>query len=192
MRKGKSERARQERRGGRGVTLVDVMNLVIIAALLSALGMYGLSRYIRYTKSTEAISSVASLGKQAAEFYDKSDSTQPPDATPEAARAMRHFPPSSRGSVPADPLDVRGKRYQSSPADWASSPWKELGFSMAQPQCYAYSFTSSGTGFQAVAKAQAEGDLNDNGTRSRFSVPVTPGRDAHAIVGNLEKEEPEE
>ena len=105
---------------------------------------------------------------------------------------MRHFPPSSKASVPADPLDVRGKRYQSTSADWAGSPWKELGFSVAQPQSYAYRFTSEGIGFQAQAKAYAEGDLNGNGTRSLFWVPVAPGSDAHALVGNLVKEDPEE
>ncbi len=180
------------RRRSRAVTLVDVMNLVVVAAGVSAIGMYGTARYIRYTRTTEAVAEVNALGKAAAEYYDKSDANQPAGATVEAKRAMRHFPPSSKASVPADPLDVRGKRYQSTSADWAGSPWKELGFSVAQPQSYAYRFTSEGIGFQAQAKAYAEGDLNGNGTRSLFWVPVAPGSDAHALVGNLVKEDPEE
>ncbi len=176
----------------RGVTVVDAMNLVVVAAGVSAIGMYGTARYISHTKTTEAVSEVAALGKAAAEFYDKSDANQPATATVEAKRAMRHFPPSSKASVPADPLDVRGRRYQSSSADWAGSPWKELAFSVAQPQFYAYSFTAEGTGFQASAKCTAQGDLNGNGTRSTFSVPVTPGADAHALVGNLVSQDPEE
>jgi hypothetical protein len=176
----------------RGVTLVDVMNLVVVAAGVSAIGMYGAARYIRYTKTTEAVSEVNALAKSAAEFYDKSDANQPAGATIEAKRSMRTFPPSSKASVPADPLDVRGKRYQSSSVDWAVSPWKEMGFKLDQPQHYAYSFKSEGVGFQAAAKAIAEGDLNGNGTRSSYVVTVTPGSDAHALVGNLTKEDPEE
>ncbi|MBL0193637.1 MAG: hypothetical protein IPQ09_05300 [Myxococcales bacterium] len=184
--------ARRSWRAARGVTLVDVMNLVVVAASVSAVGMYATARYISHTKTTEAVSEVAALGKAAAEYYDTSDSAQPAGATVAAKRAMRRFPASSKDSVPADPLDVRGKRYQSSSADWARSPWKELGFSVAQPQYYAYSFTSEGTGFQAQAKGIARGDLNGNGTRSMFYVPITPGADAHALVGNLVTEDSEE
>src|SRR5205085_11193729 len=108
-------RARQHGlgRGARGFTAVELMNFLALAAVLSAIGMYALARYVRHAKTVEAVSSVTSLAGAAAEYYNASDATQPTGAAPNAVHAMRHFPPSSRVSVPEDDLTVRGKRYQS-------------------------------------------------------------------------------
>lgn len=142
--------------------------------MLSAIGMYALARYVRHAKTVEAASSVASLAGAAAEYYNASDATQPAGAAPAAVHAMRHFPPSSRVSVPEDPLSVRGKRYQSNLADWAASPWRELRFSIVQPQCYQYSFEAEGAGAAATATVTAQGDLDGDGLRSTYSLTVAP------------------
>ena len=106
---------------------------------------------------------------------------------------MRHFPPSSRVPVPSDPLDVRGKRYQSTQAEWAVSPWRDLRFSIAPPQYYAYSFESSGSGEAARAKAMAEGDLDGDGVTSLFVVPIAPDATLTARPAlQVEKKSPEE
>src|SRR5688572_26606263 len=111
--------------------------------------MFGLARYVKHGKTAEARESVTRLANGAADYYNRSDATQPSGAAPQAVHAMRHFPPSSRAPVPEDPLSVRGKKYQSNSADWAGSPWRELGFSIVQPQCYQYSFEASGAGGNA-------------------------------------------
>jgi len=155
--------------------------------------MYALSRYVRHGKTAEARESVTRLATGAAEFYNRSDATQPQGATPQAIHAMRHFPPSSRAPVPEDPLSVRGKRYKSNKADWAASPWRDLGFSIVQPQCYQYSFEQSGAGTAAQAKVTAQGDLNGDGTRSRYSLTITPDQSLTAIVSKeMEQKDPEE
>jgi hypothetical protein len=87
---------------------------------------------------------------------------------------MRHFPPSSRVPVPEDALSVRGHRYQSNLADWSSSPWRDLRFSIVQPQCYQYAFEAQGAGAAATALVTAQGDLDGDGIRSSYSLAITP------------------
>lgn len=168
------------------------MNFVALAAVLSAIGMYALARYVRHGKTAEAVESVGRLAKSAAEFYDASDATQPAGASKQDVHAMRHFPPSSRAAVPEDPMSVRGQKYQSNTADWSGSPWKELHFSIVQPQFYQYSFRTQGTGPSASATVTAEGDLDGDGRRSSFSITVEPDESLTAQVGKLSKQDPEE
>jgi hypothetical protein len=168
------------------------MNFVALAAMLSAVGMYALARYVRHGKTMEAVESVNRLGMRAAEYFDESDATQPAGAAKQDVHAMRHFPPSSRSSVPTDAMSVRGQRYQSKLADWSGSPWKELRFSIVQPQCYQYNFHAQGTGGSARALVTAEGDLDGDGTRSTFSLTVEPDENLNAKVEKLVKQDAEE
>ena len=169
------------------------MNFLALAAMLSAVGMYALARYVRHGKAEEAKQSVTRLATGAADFYNKSDVNQPAGAEPLAVHAMRHFPPSSRTAVPEDALNVRGKKYQSNSADWSSSPWKELEFSIVQPQCYQYSFDAEGAGAKAKAQVSAEGDLDGDGTRSKYSLIITPDDGLNAVVAKeMIRVDPEE
>src|SRR5437762_496754 len=76
----------------RAVTAIELMNFVGLAAILSAIGMYSLARYVRHAKTTEATSSVTKIAERSAEYYNRSDETQPQGASPQAVHAMRHFP----------------------------------------------------------------------------------------------------
>jgi hypothetical protein len=106
---------------------------------------------------------------------------------------MRHFPPSSKTSVPPDPASVRGKQYQSALPDWAGSPWAELRFSIPQPQCYRYEFESQGTGDSATATATAHGDLDGDGKMSTYRLHIVADENFQAKVGRtMEKVDPEE
>jgi type II secretory pathway pseudopilin PulG len=188
-------RVRSHRSGftASGFTAIELMNFVALAAVLSAIGMYALARYVRHAKTVEAVSSVTALAGAAAEYYNTSDATQPAGATPQAVHAMRHFPQSSRLPVPEDPLSVRGRRYQSNLADWSASPWRELRFSIVQPQCYQYSFEADGAGATAKAVVSAQGDLDDDGVRSLFSLSVLPDDALSAKVAKtMTKTDPEE
>jgi len=177
----------------RAFTAVELLNFLGLAAILSALGMYALATYVRHAKTVEAVSSVSSLANAAADYYNASDRTQPAGAAPHAIHAMRSFPPSSSKAVPSEALDVRGKRYQSSMADWAVSPWRELRFSIVQPQCYQYSFEAEGAGATAKATVTAEGDLDDDGVRSKFSLTVLPDEALNATVAKtMVKQDSEE
>jgi hypothetical protein len=169
------------------------LNFLGLAACLAALFMVVVARYLRHGKTAEARESVTRLATGAAEFYNRSDATQPSGASPQQIHAMRHFPPSSRVPVPEDPLSVRGKKYQSNKADWAASPWRDLGFSIVQPQYYQYSFDASGSGKTARAKVVAEGDLNGDGTRAKYSLTISPDESLTAIVDKeMKTTDPEE
>lgn len=158
------------------------MNALALTCIVAALGMYAAARYVRHSRTAEAVGSVQALAAAAAAFYDGSDRDQPAGTRPDQARAMRHFPPTSRTSVPPDPDDVRGKRYQSTFADWSTSPWVELRFTMPQPQHYAYSFESQGRGREATATASAHGDLDGDGNMSDFRLSVSVDENFKAVV----------
>ena len=85
-------------------------------------------------------------------------------------------------AVPEDPLSVRGRRYQSNLADWSASPWRDLRFSIVQPQCYQYSFEADGAGATAKAIVTAQGDLDGDGVRSTYSLAITPDEGLSAQV----------
>jgi type II secretory pathway pseudopilin PulG len=177
----------------RGLTLAELLVFLALAALLSALGMYGLARYLRHSRTAEAVGALNTLGASAAAAYDASDATQPAGTEPSAARAMRHFPPSSRTPVPADLADIRGKQYRSASHDWDPSPWRELRFSIPQPQFYAYSFRSEGVGSAATATAVAQGDLNGDGHMSEFSLGIAPdGAGNGKAAATIQRVDPEE
>jgi type II secretory pathway pseudopilin PulG len=180
------------RSGARGFTIFELLNLVALVGILSAIGMYALARYVRHSKTAEAIGSLTTLAHQTAAFYDASDATQPAGSTPDNAHAMRHFPASSTASVPPNVESIRGKKYQSTQADWAASPWRELRFSIPQPQYYAYSYVSEGAGATAKATAFARGDLDSDGNVATYSITVTPDADYHAQVAAIAKEDPDE
>lgn len=169
------------------------MNFLALAAILTAIAMYALARYVRHGKTEEARASVTRLAARAAEYYNKSDANQPAGAEPLAAHAMRHFPPSSRTPVPSEALSVRGQKYQSTSADWDVSPWRDLEFSMVQPQCYQYSFDAEGAGAKAKAQVIAEGDLDGDGTRSKYSLVIAPDDTLTAVVAKeMIRVDPEE
>ena len=183
----------ERRRIAGGFSAVELMNFFALAAILTAVAMYALARYVRHGKTAEATESVTRLAAGAADYYNRSDATQPSGASPDAVHAMRHFPPTARAPVPEDPLNVRGKRYQSNSADWSGSPWRDLGFSIVQPQCYQYSYEAEGAGASAKATVTAQGDLDGDGTRSTYSLSVAPDDqlDAH-VAPKMTRENAEE
>ena len=158
------------------------MSFLSMAAVLAALGMVGAARYVRHGKTAEATESLLRVTASAAAFYGRSDAMQPLGASAMAAHSMRHFPGSSRAAVPNDPMLVRGGKYQSHPNEWATSPWRELEFSLVQPQAYQYAFEAQGSGSSARALAVAEGDLDGDGERSRFSLGVSANAQLEAVV----------
>lgn len=178
---------------GRGFSLVELMNFLALAALLATIGMYGLARYVRHSKTAEAVGNVTAIAEASALYFNQSDGHQPAGTRPEQAKAMRHFPPSARQTVPADLEDVRGKRYQSTIGDWSASPWLDLQFKITTPQCYTYGYESQGAGQAATATIVAHGDLDGNRVVSTYRVSVQPNEQLEAQVSpNLERIDPEE
>jgi hypothetical protein len=166
----------------RGLTAIELMSFLGSVALLVAIAMVCMARYVRHGRTAEAEGSVVRLAASSATFFNRSDAMQPLGASAIAAHSMRHFPTSSKTPVPEDPVFVRGSRYQSQPSAWAVSPWRELEFSITQPQSYQYAFEAQGSGASARALVVAEGDLDGDGDRSRFSLAITANQELDAVV----------
>ncbi len=172
---------RAGRTSSRGWVLLELMNAVSLLAIVGALSMYFMGIYVARSKHAEALGGVKTMAEQAAAYYEKSDSTQPKGTPPEAAREMRHFPIGSREAVPPVHI-IRGKRFQTNPADWGVPPWSDLNFSIHQPQFYSYRFESSGRGRDAKASASAEGDIDGDGENSRYEIALTVNDKFQAIA----------
>jgi Tfp pilus assembly protein FimT len=176
----------------RAFTVFELLNFIALLGLVSGIAMYVLARYVRHSKTADAIGSLNTLAKASVSYYEASDATQPVGTSPDNAHAMRHFPASSTRSVPPSLDDVKGKRYQSAAADWAMTPWRELQFSIPQPQYYAYSYASEGAGSTSKATAIARGDLNGDGNPGTYSITIAPDAQFRAQMSPIVKADPDE
>jgi hypothetical protein len=167
----------------RGLTLLEAIHAVTVVLVVAIVAMAAIARYERHARTTEAVTSVTAIARSAAAYYNASDEV----------RDKRHFPPSSTASVPPSLDMVRGIRYQSSAADWAWPPWRDIGFSIAGPQSYCYSFGAHGVGGGARASAEAHGDLDGDGRASTFMLSVGPDDKLDAVAATyVEKIDPED
>jgi type IV pilus assembly protein PilA len=116
--------------------------------MVSALAVYGVRKYIAEAKTAEARATVAIIAKDLILAHPKKLTSLPP--------------------VPAKFEVLQGKKYQSAPADW--DQWKTISFSLSEPQYYQYRVEAAKNG--KSAQVIAEGDLDGNGKRSRFSLSL--------------------
>jgi type IV pilus assembly protein PilA len=143
------------------------------------LGLYAVRRYLAQAKTAEARNSLGAISQGAVAAYEKESTAGSILTGGSSSGYMRSLCASASTTVPADPSAIRGKKYQSSPAEWnvdASQPpvkgFACLRFGMEQPQYFMYGYTITGTGgadgdsFTGVAN----GDLNGDGVLSTFSI----------------------
>jgi type IV pilus assembly protein PilA len=148
------------------------MIVVAIVGVLAALAIYGVRKYIANAKTAEARNSLGQLGKDASSAYDKEGMPGSVLALGSAAESSNQLCPSTT-PVPATVADIKGQKFQSTPAAWAgTSGWDCLKFSMKDPQYYMYQYTRSGTGSAEndTFTGTANGDLNGDDVISTFSI----------------------
>lgn len=172
------------------MSMLDGVNILTLLMLAAVVGMIVFASAKRKGKTAEATRELTEIAQRAARAYDESEATR---------KDLRTFPPSSRRSVPTSVDLVRGKRFKSAEADWDVAPWKDLvdhegrGFSISEPQNYAYSFESQGVGAKAHATALARGDLDGDGRESTFSISIAADDQTYtAKPGTIVKKDPEE
>jgi type IV pilus assembly protein PilA len=157
--------------------------IVVFGGILGVLAIYGVRKYIANAKTAEARNSVGMIAKEAEAAFERD----------------RRLCPSASRTVPVSVVNVSGKKYLSSAADWQVDAGRHagfacLGFSLAMPQYYMYSYKAHGTnqpgdGFEA----SAVGDLNGDGKTSLFKISgtVSPAGTL-TIEPNLLEQDPEE
>jgi Tfp pilus assembly protein PilE len=130
-----------------GVALVGA---VVVVGLLAALGISGVRRYLSQAKGAEGKSEVYRLAQGIARCAEAGGAT--------GTTSMPSVPPSAP-PVPASLAQVSGKKYMSSPSDWAAPAYTCAAFSMSMPQYFQYEWQqTSPTSGRVVGRADLDGD----------------------------------
>jgi type IV pilus assembly protein PilA len=181
----------------RGFTLVELMIVVAIVGILAALAIYGVRKYMTNAKTAEAKNSLGQLAKDASTAFDreKMDGTLLPAGNSTAVSNL--LCASAGATVPASKDSIKGKKYQSNPTEWDvgtdKTGWKCLKFTMGAPQYFMYGYAETGTaGDGDKFFATAEGDLDGDGTTSKFEIQAEVRSGSVALSPSVLETNPEE
>ena len=150
--------------------LIELMIVVAIVGVLAVLAVYGVRRYVSNAKTAEAKSGVGQMSKDALTKYE-GELVSGLTMTGGTSTAVVHdVCLTASAGVPT--VAPQGKKYQSTPAEWAvdgaavpARGFACLHFEMSLPQYFSYNAEGvSATRFRAAAA----GDLNGDGVTSLF------------------------
>jgi prepilin-type N-terminal cleavage/methylation domain-containing protein len=147
-------------------TLIELMITVAIIGILAATAIPAFMGYTRRAKASEATGNLKAIFTGAASYYLAERSSAGIGAS-----SAGHCTVSATGLLPAAPGGVKQQ------ANFSAVPsFSEIGFSVADFIYYGYAIDSAGASCGGVADRNnvytfyAEGDLDADGTRSRFEL----------------------
>jgi type IV pilus assembly protein PilA len=166
------------RKGQKGFTLIELMIVVAIIGILAVLAIVGVSRYLRSAKEAEARNSIGTLQKNAAEALERDKMAGTWVAPGTVTASARGFCLSATNSGPVPAVAPPASKYTSAPTDWSpavpdpASGFYCLKFEMGEPQYYSYTYKAVGPGTATgnTVDLIANGDLDGNGTTSKFDM----------------------
>lgn len=167
------------RRRNEAFTLVELMIVVAIIGVLAAIAVYGVARYLKHAKSAEATRALGSIETGQRQQFQR-ETAWPPGSSDRFEHVFCPDAPMTPGAIP------RGMKVVVNPTDWNAAGWTCVKFSMVDPQYYAYQMvTNAMVGTNAIFTASAQGDLDGNGTTSRFEIVSRGGSLGDAIRENF-------
>lgn len=153
----------------RGFTLIELMIVVAIIAILAVVAVPQFSKYMRSAKTAEANEMLDLIKKGSAAYY----------ATPRlrigtTEKVHCRFP-EPVGTTPTGSgcckLDTNGDdRCDASDVVWNHPSWSALRFAMRDDHYFQYQYHSTGVLSNARYTAEANADLDCDGTYSTFQL----------------------
>ena len=155
----------------KGFTLIELMIVVAIIAILAVVAVPQFTKYMRSAKTAEANEMLDLIKKGSAAYY----------STPRAEKAtgvkVKCQFPATVGDTPGgascciDDNDADfDERCDSKPGAWNDPAWSALKFAITDQHYFQYSYDSAGTMVDAKYTAEANADLDCDGTRSTFQL----------------------
>jgi type IV pilus assembly protein PilA len=142
------------------------MTVIAMVGTLLVLAIVGLRKYLATAKTGEAKNTLGQLAKDAVIAYER----ELPDAAPSQATHGSLCPSASR-PVPLETSSIRGRKYQSTAAEWSVDEARDAGFAclrfeLMAPQYYQVIYEASPTSFTGTTR----GDLDGDGQLSTFTL----------------------
>ncbi len=150
------------------------MIVIAIVGVLAALGTYGVRQYVAQARASEARTNVGRMAKDAASAFQRGYMDHKILKKGRTVAAQHLLCASASRKVPRNIKSVRGRKYQSSAAEWKRDESKTqkgfacLAFSTSGAQSYQYDYRTNpanwkktgrlGARFEAIARGDLDGD----------------------------------
>ena len=167
----------------KGFTLIELMIVVAIIGILAAIAIPAFIKYVKQSKTSEAGMNLKTLSDGAAAYYETDHYT-----TTGIPVSEKMFPTPAGtladSSATVNPANIpKGTKHPVTQSEWNVEPWKSTKFSIAKPHYYRYRYHSENAANAADKfSTRAEGDLDADGSSSRFNVNASTNASGEILV----------